>query len=56
MTAKKLAKEIERHKKAIGIHRDALRDLVADAEEIINDSHDAVDALEQAIDVLSRNL
>jgi hypothetical protein len=30
MTAKQLAKAIERHKKAISNHRDALRDLVSE--------------------------
>ena len=56
MTAKQLAKAIQRHKNVIAYHRDELSALIADAREIISDSDEATDYLEQAVAVLSRNL
>lgn len=56
LTPKKLAEQIEIHKKKIAYHRDALRSLISDAEEIVNDSDEALDALKGAVEVLSRNL
>lgn len=49
-------RQVENHKKAIARERDALRDLIADANEIETDATEAIDQLEDAIDSLSRNL
>lgn len=50
---KRLLAAIERHKKAIGEHRDALRELIEDVEAVIDSSDRGVEYLESAVDALS---
>lgn len=56
MTVKQLEKQIRKQMAAIAAHRDALRDLISEAESIEEDANEAVDCLESAADYLSRNL
>lgn len=49
-----LARQIEFHKTEIGKHRDALRDLINDAESVAGTCADAVESLEHAVDTLSQ--
>ena len=54
MTIKQLKKAIEEKKAAIAKIRDELRELIADAEEMLNDNQDAIDHLDCASNALSR--
>jgi hypothetical protein len=59
LTPKQIAvivRKIERHKIAIGKHRDALRAIYEDVEEIAEECDGAADNLEQAIESLSKYL
>lgn len=47
---------IKQHSQTIASARNQLRALIADAEEICQDSDDAVEELELAVEYLSRNL
>lgn len=49
-------KQINEHKAAIGLHRDALRDLINEVEMICDDVDDASHSLDYAADALSRLL
>jgi hypothetical protein len=53
---KALVLAIKHHTKEIGKHRDALRDLISDAEEIADTSDSAIQDLEHAVDTLSQYL
>lgn len=53
MRADTLARKIEQHKRAIAKHRDALRDLIHDAEAVIESADRANEALQTAVDALS---
>jgi hypothetical protein len=55
MKVDKLIRELEKHKAAIAKHRDS-RDLMEDVENICVDSDEAHEALEHAIEVLSKGL
>lgn len=48
--------KIERHKAAIGKHRDALREILDDLEEIEDCARDATESLNYAIQRLSEQL
>lgn len=52
-TVNGLRKIVEFHKSEIAKHRDALREILEDAEAVCDSSNDAVDLLEGAIDRLS---
>lgn len=58
MTNRKLPssiiKDIEKHKAAIAMHRDALRNIQIDIETILDSTDSAVQDLEVAIDTLSQ--
>lgn len=56
LTVTKLRTEVKRRSKIIADQRDALRDLISEAEEICNDSDEAIDELNLAVEMLSRNL
>lgn len=59
MTQKQIAamvKKIERHKAALGKHRDALRDIIDDVEGVCDEAADARDNLQYAVDALSKYL
>lgn len=56
MTVVKLRAEVKRRSEIIADQRDALRDLISEAEEVCNDSDEAIDQLELAVEYLSRNL
>ena len=47
---------IKHHTKEIGKHRDALREIISDAEEIAYTCDSAIDDLERATDTLSQYL
>lgn len=51
-----LVSRIERHKAAIGRHRDALQELMSDLEATVESVDDAHDSLTYAIDRLSETL
>jgi hypothetical protein len=53
-TVAALRKVIEFHKAEIAKHRDALRDILEDAEAVADSSTDAIDYLESAVDCLSQ--
>lgn len=55
-TKRSILREVNRHKAAIAKHRDALRDLIEDAEAVSESCDDAVRSLESAADALSQNL
>jgi len=48
-----LVKEVEKHKKAIAEHRDALREIYSDIESIIDTTNDGLNYLDYAIDSFS---
>lgn len=52
-TMKALGKAIEVHKKAIASHRDALRELLDDAEAVCEASSDALESMDYAVQRLS---
>ena len=52
----RLVRDIQKHKDAIAKHRDALRALVADAEQVAECCDSAVSDLDSAIDTLSQYL
>ena len=57
MTPKQFSKvvaKINRHKEAIGKHRDALRDIHSELADILEDADAGIDCLETAVDYLSR--
>lgn len=59
LTPKQIAvivRKIERHKIAIGKHRDALREIIEDVEAVSEECDGATDNLEQAVEALSRYL
>ncbi len=51
-----IARKIKHHQKAIAKHRDALRELIADAEEVAETCDEAIDHLEGAVNTLSQYL
>jgi len=57
MTQKQIAtmmRKIEKHKIAIGKHRDELRAISFEIDSLCGDTYNATDALNEAIDALSR--
>jgi hypothetical protein len=59
MTKKQLAqivKQIERHKAGIAKHRDELREIMNQIDELESIAEDAVQSIEYAIDRLSEQL
>jgi hypothetical protein len=56
MSVAALQKAINVHKKEIGKHRDALRDLLDDANAVLESSSDAIEDLQRATDRLSEYL
>ena len=54
MSIKGLKKAIEHHKREIAKHRDALRELISDAEAVADSCGDAVESLDSAVDTLSQ--
>lgn len=54
MTIKQLAKQIEKSKAQIAKERDKLRELVDEADSLLNDWEQAEDSLQTAIDTLSQ--
>jgi len=53
---KKIVKDIEKHKKAIAEHRDALRDIFGIMEDLDDSFSMGIESLEEAIECLSRNV
>ena len=51
-----LVREIKKHLKALSKERDALRDLIGDAEANFDNCEEAIDNLVQAVDKLSEYL
>ncbi len=49
-------KQIEARKQAIAEHRDALRVILSDLEDVVSSTDEGVDGLERAIDELSKYL
>lgn len=56
ITKEKLLAGIKQHSETISDARDQLRALIADAEEICQDSDEAIQELDLAVEYLSRNL
>jgi len=53
MTPKKLITEVEKYKTRIAKQRDGLRELISEAEELIESCERGDEALETALDALS---
>ena len=49
-----MMRKIEKHKIAIGKHRDELRAISFEIDSLCGDTYNATDALNEAIDALSR--
>jgi len=54
MTKQKLLVEIEKRRKAIGLERDRLNNLISDATDLLETCQEAEEALESAGEALSR--
>lgn len=50
---KALIKKLEKHRNNIAKERDQLRQLCADVDSLVSAADDGIDALENAIDILS---
>ena len=53
---KAILRHIDRHKAAIGKHRDELREIIEEISSIGDDADEATELLDQATDALSRLL
>lgn len=53
-STKHIIKQIENHKLGIAKHRDALRNLLEDARDVLDSTDDALEDIEIVIDKLSQ--